>query len=123
MEAIERIIAQSGNGSRNSSVSSSRTHSRRGSNVDITSAPTLSSTPPVAAGRAHLLEVPRNECKRIVLGALEEIVREVVEGRRDGGVAGGGESVDGARERGLERGESFLREGVRVWLEGAECGN
>lgn len=126
VDAVERIIAQSGEVSRSSSVCSSTATSRRGSNVNIdmhpTSAP-MGTTPPVNARIPTHLEVPRNECKRIVLSALEEIVREVVEGRRDGGVAGGGESVDGARERGLERGESFLREGVRIWLEGVEGGN
>lgn len=128
VDAVERIIAQSGDVSKNSSVCSSTATSRRGSTVNLdvhpTSAP-MGTTPPVntrTPAPTHL-EVPRNECKRIVLSALEDIVREVVDGRRDGGIAGGGESVDGARERGLERGESFLREGVRVWLEGVEGGN
>lgn len=141
VEAIERIIAQSGQVSAEGSASSSRASSRQrkdpsgpkaGNNTKPASIPSSSREgsrsrlkhPPTSnpvTGSAHL-EVPRNECKRMILGALEEIVKEVVEGRKEGGATGGGSSVDGARQRGLERGESFLREGVRIWLEGVEAG-
>jgi hypothetical protein len=137
VDAIERIIAQSGPGSKVNSSPSSRASSRhRGerSAVDVPgpteSIPTSSTSAEdrgrqKATGKAIMmgahLEVPRNECKRIVLSALEEIVKEVVEGRKEG--RGAGTSVDGARDRGLERGESFLREGVRLWLEGVEGGH
>lgn len=50
----------------------------------------------------------------MVLSALEEIVRSVVDSReREGGE--GGESGRVGREREREK-ESFLREGVRAWL-------
>ncbi|KAH6722996.1 folliculin-interacting protein N-terminus-domain-containing protein [Leptodontidium sp. 2 PMI_412] len=106
IEAVERIIAQSGRGSKTSSACSSRSASRqRGSRERSNSDAGIPEIP------EHKLEVPRNECKRMVLGALEEIVREVAESRREGGDA----------EADMER-ESFLREGVRSWLSDVETG-
>lgn len=104
IEAVERIIAHSGNGSKTSSVCSSRSTSRRGggrerSNSDVR-----------AHGNfEHKLEVPRNECKKMVLSALEGIVRDVAESRREKGDA----------ESETER-ESYLREGIRTWLSNVE---
>ena len=106
IEAVERIIAQSGRESKTTSACSSRSASRaRGSRERSNSHNRTIETP------EHKLEVPRNECKKMVLSALEEIVREVAESRREGGDA----EVD------MER-ESFLREGVRSWLSNVETG-
>lgn len=100
IQAVERIIAQSGHGSKASSACSSRSTSRRGGNRERSNSDAKTSS----LG-AHNLEVPRNECKKMVLGALEEIVKEVAESRKE-------DSDDAERERT----ESFLREGVRNWL-------
>ncbi|KAK0120633.1 hypothetical protein ONS96_010837 [Cadophora gregata f. sp. sojae] len=106
IEAVERIIAQSGPESKTSSTCSSRSASRaRGSRERP------NSQNKIPAISEHKIEVPRNECKRLVLSALEEIVREVAESRRERGDA----EVD------MER-ESFLREGVRSWLSNVETG-
>jgi hypothetical protein len=102
IDAVERIIAHSGQGSKTSSVCSSRSTSRRGGNRERSN-----SDAKFPAVPEHRLEVPRNECKKMVLSALEEIVREVAESRKDGG--------DAETER-----ESFLREGVRSWLVNVE---
>jgi hypothetical protein len=102
IDAVERIIAQSGQGSKTSSVCSSRSTSRRGGNRERSNSDARFPAVP-----EHRLEVPRNECKKMVLSALEEIVREVAESRKDGDEAD--------RER-----ESFLREGVRSWLVNVE---
>src|SRR5262249_39816097 len=62
-------------------------------------------------------EVPRSECKTVVLAALEHIVRDVLEQReREGRGDGGG---DGARGSDRER-ESVLREAIRAWLRNVE---
>jgi hypothetical protein len=102
IDAVERIIAQSGHGSKTSSVCSSRSASRKGGNRDRSNSDAKNPAVP-----EHRLEVPRNECKKMVLSALEEIVREVAESRKDG--------VEVETER-----ESFLREGVRSWLVNVE---
>jgi hypothetical protein len=112
IEAVERIIRQSG---ANSSVCSSRSTSRKGvpgrdrSNSE--------------AREAKLLEVPRNQCKKMVLSALEEIVRSVVDSReREVGTTHDETIAD--RISGTEREkESFLREGVRAWLGSVEIGD
>lgn len=66
-----------------------------------------------------LEEVPRAECKTVILSALEEIVREVVENKdRD-------ERTDDSEEGGAkdEDGEpSVLRHAVQVWLESVDMG-
>ncbi|CAL3962709.1 unnamed protein product [Diplocarpon coronariae] len=104
IEAVERIIAQSGQGSKNSSPCSSRSASRRGGNCERSeSALRVSGFPEPQP------EVPRNECKKMVLTALEEIVREVADSRRERG------DIEADTER-----ESFLREGVRNWLGSVE---
>lgn len=140
IDAVERIIAHSSSDA-NSSTCSSRSTSRKPaphSTTHTTStpkptqtntdAPTLVSPAPAniharsaSASRVpeRNLEVPRNECKKMVLSALEEIVRSVVDSReREGGE--GGESGRVGREREREK-ESFLREGVRAWLGEVEC--
>jgi hypothetical protein len=66
-------------------------------------------------------EVPRGECKTVVLSALEEIVREVIEKRENEAQRGGGDSqkeVSGCQEK-----EGVLREAVRGWLESLEIGD
>lgn len=112
IEAVERIIAQSGSGSKGSSVCSSRSASsrpdggvRERSNSDSRDKKLVTE---------HQPEVPRNECKRMVLNALEEIVRSVVDSRER-------ECGDGKMERDVREKESFLREGVRAWLGSVEC--
>ncbi|EKD14935.1 hypothetical protein MBM_06696 [Drepanopeziza brunnea f. sp. 'multigermtubi' MB_m1] len=107
IEAIERVIAQSGDGSKNSSPCSSRSPSRRGGNNERSTSTTRSLGMP-----EHKLEVPRNECKRMVLSALEEIVKEVAGSRKK----------RGDTKEDMER-ESFLREGVRSWLCNVETGD
>jgi hypothetical protein len=103
IQAVERIIAQSGNVSKESSVCSSRSTSRKGGARERSN-----SDAKLPAASDHKLEVPRNECKKMVLGALEEIVKEVEQSRKEG--------IDAERERT----ESFLREGVRSWLVNVE---
>lgn len=101
IDAVERVLAQSSQ--------SSRTHSR------------------AASPSRHLaldspsLEVPRSECRKLVLGALEQVaksVREEQEQRERGRGMGGGVGVGRqVREAGML--DSTLREGVRKWLNGA----
>lgn len=122
IDAVERIIAKSGNASRTASTSSSRSPSRKGvgrrrSNSEAFEPERSEQTP----ARDSHLEVPRTECKKMVLTALEEIVRSVVDSReKEGAPATPHERYEGklgATER--ER-ESFLREGVRAWLGSVE---
>ncbi|KAH8594475.1 folliculin-interacting protein N-terminus-domain-containing protein [Bisporella sp. PMI_857] len=119
IEAVERIIAQSGQGSKTTSVSSSRSASRKGEPTQERSNSTTREARPHLPA-AHL-EVPRNECKKMVLTALEQIVQSVVESReKEAGPTTPHERYEGklgATER--ER-ESFLREGVRAWLGSVE---
>ncbi|ROW09584.1 hypothetical protein VMCG_02535 [Cytospora schulzeri] len=78
-------------------------------------------TPPSAA---QVQEVPRGECKSVVLSALENIARDVAQSREDGdelvrttpGAQRGG-GGGGGRET-----ESVLREAVRAWVDGVEAG-
>ncbi|RFU23560.1 hypothetical protein B7463_g12777, partial [Scytalidium lignicola] len=131
IDAVERIMAQSGQSSvsKTSSACSSRSASRPGdgsrersdSDAAFGTSPhrhshaTLQATPAIAT---HRLEIPRNECKKMVLGALEEIVREVAESRKEHSGSG---STDGEHAISGERPESFLREGIRTWLANVEA--
>lgn len=94
IDAVERVLAQSSQ--------SSRTHSR------------------AASPSRHLaldgssLEVPRSECRKLVLGALEQVAKSVREEqeRRGRGIGEG-------EPREARMLDSTLREGVRKWLNGA----
>jgi hypothetical protein len=116
IEAVERIIAHSGTGSKNSSVCSSRSTSRKGTKGAGQRERSMERNP-AAAGAGVKMEVPRNECKKTVLSALEQIVRSV-QSEREKEVADG----DGEKEREKREKESFLREGVRAWLGSVEVG-
>ncbi|MCJ1446211.1 MAG: hypothetical protein MMC23_006716 [Stictis urceolatum] len=179
IDAVERVLAQSGTSSRAQSRAQSQAPSRAQSRAP-SRAPSRPASPPrsprpdsVRSGRngsdrttgtyrrdglsldasmgpGHI-EVPHVECKRMVLGALEEVVRSVVEEReeeerggkteRDRGDSWGTNAdserhaADGATS-GSERSrkdslrgkpkrremDSTLREGVRRWLVGVEEG-
>ncbi|MCJ1465438.1 hypothetical protein MMC07_004056 [Pseudocyphellaria aurata] len=92
IDAVERVLAHS--------THSSRAHSR-----------TVSPSRP---DEGSVLEVPRSECRRLVLGALEQVAKSVGEEQ-----SGRGRDVrpgaEGERGVGLD---STLREGVRKWLNG-----
>lgn len=149
IEAVERVIAHGGGtASKESSQNSSRsTSKRRESFADLLAAAAASTTivmdPALGAGDplpmgvqppqpqpqtptppalavATVQEVPRGECKSVVLSALENIARDVAQSREEEG----DELVrttPGAQQRGREK-ESVLREAVRAWVDGVEAG-
>ncbi|KIV99218.1 uncharacterized protein PV09_09082 [Verruconis gallopava] len=103
-DALERVIAQSGPPSKTSSAANSRANSVRGRN-----------NVPAYEDRVETPEVPQNECKKMVIGALEQIATAVERDRRDARKYGG------ARLRSLNEGaESSLREGISKWFDEIE---
>ncbi|KAL8761578.1 MAG: hypothetical protein Q9184_002315 [Pyrenodesmia sp. 2 TL-2023] len=106
IDAVERLLAQSGHSSR----VQSRTPSRAPS-------PSPSRSHAVASGSAcHEVEVPRHGVKKSLFGALEEVVRSVLtEGDAETGVKGArhlnGEPV--RHQGGDVLQDSTLKEGVR----------
>ena len=96
IDAVERVLSQSGQSSR--AVSRPPSPSRHTPNEDTRG-----------------LEIPRSECKRMVLGALEQVAKsvsaELSSQSRIEKNAGGSN-----RGRGNLPTDSTLREGVRKWL-------
>ena len=126
IDAVEKVLSHSGESSRVASRAASRaTSPTRNRHAAVNQTRRNSHTPTHAEG-APGLEVPRSECKKMVLGALEQVARTVGEemvvrnaGGEDGGKrarrrdAGG----DAAKRREVETVmESTLREGVRNWF-------
>ncbi|EED21982.1 conserved hypothetical protein [Talaromyces stipitatus ATCC 10500] len=110
VDAVERVLIQSGQ----SSLAHSRSTSphRNGRSDDRPS----DETPHV-----HVVEVPRNECRKTVLGALEEVARSVTEihcrEEGDAEFMGGDDSTDkDGKRRSTVIQDNTLREGVRKWL-------
>ncbi|CRG90606.1 hypothetical protein PISL3812_07650 [Talaromyces islandicus] len=107
VDAIERVLIQSGQ----SSLAHSRTPSpHRTARVDERERP--------AEDVPHVVEVPRNECRKTVLGALEEVARTVAEDhcRDDNDNDFGIDPTDKSAKRRPFRPDNTLREGVRKWL-------
>lgn len=148
IDAVERVLAHggsiSGGGgelSKESSQSSSRSPSKRRESVGATEALAASAAGPAAvvetddarSAETQLLHtpanqgVPREECKTVVLSALEHIAKDVVHARDESSGSGSGSSETqqplstGGGRRGRDR-ESVLREAVRAWVEGVEGG-
>ena len=97
IDAVERILAQSGH--------VSRLHSRATS-------PSRQATQRIIVPEVSHVEVPRSECKKFVLGALEQVVKSVA--AEQSGLGGRGKRTDGKAEEIYA--DSTLREGVRKWL-------
>ncbi|KAK3323494.1 folliculin-interacting protein N-terminus-domain-containing protein [Cercophora scortea] len=112
VEAIERIMGMGADASKGSSSSSSRSTSKRRDRSNSTS--TQSETHP--QGLAVPQEVPRSQCKTVVLSALEEIIREVIETREHEDYEVGGGAVPGKDSTRREQ-VGPLREAIRSWLE------
>ncbi|KAJ9138949.1 Folliculin-interacting protein N-terminus-domain-containing protein [Pleurostoma richardsiae] len=110
-DAVEKVIAQPGDFS---SAASSRTASERRPSVDESAADSDDSR--VLHLPAPPAEVPRSECKAVVLAALEGVVKQVVEERQKGSQASSSSS-SGGHER-----ESILRQAVKTWLEMVDVG-
>lgn len=127
VEAVEKVISLNNNNTDTSKVSSScssrSTSKRRGERSNSVSTPSDARSGP-GHGVIISQEVPRSQCKTVVLSALEEIIREVIEEREQEGssefAATTAESTGrSARGEGGEGG-SALREAVRRWLDSIE---
>ncbi|KAL8951904.1 MAG: hypothetical protein Q9222_002149 [Ikaeria aurantiellina] len=122
IDAVERVLAQSGH--------SSRVHSRAPSPSSGT-ATAAAFHPPSLHHKTEPqhLAIPKSECKKLVLGALEDIVKSVMaeedrdnengHGSRAKSIAGGGgEPVRMGDANECLMPDSTLRDGVRRWLKG-----
>ncbi|KAF6830236.1 hypothetical protein CMUS01_07817 [Colletotrichum musicola] len=111
IEAVERVIAQSSEVSKQSSSTSSRSTSKRRdrSNSEASTSVDSHHTTRIPVPSQ---EVPRDQCKTVVLSALDEIIRDVIEERDH-------ENAD-ANSHGDRDRESALREAVRVWLDAVD---
>lgn len=109
IDAVERVLAQSGHSSRAPSrpPSPSRLNTHNPSNHGESSR---------APESSPSLEVPRSECRKMVLGALEQVAMSVSAELEQGkdGVKGGEEWERRGKAGGMP--DSSLREGVRRWL-------
>ncbi|MCJ1367288.1 hypothetical protein MMC16_006420 [Acarospora aff. strigata] len=108
IDAVERVLAQSGQSSKVHSNASSRSSSTRGRQDQ--GGPDALPT----------LEVPRGDCKKLVLGALEQVVKSVTADRalEEHGGRGRDIGVGPSRTASMNSNpaESSLREGIRKWL-------
>ena len=122
VEAVGKVIALSGGADaagKGSSNCSSRSASKRRerSNSESTQSDGLaSSSSNAAAALAVPTEVPRAQCKTVILSALEEVIQQVVEQRE--------RELQGKshRERADADEENVLRRAVKSWLGGIEQG-
>ncbi|PSN62236.1 hypothetical protein BS50DRAFT_503527 [Corynespora cassiicola Philippines] len=108
IDAVDRVLAQSGQGSRTQSASSSRSSSRRGRR-DTRS----------GSDAGNHVEVPHNDCKGIIFDALESVVRNVTAERsaKEETKAKTSEESSASSEVPAKTAtDSSLKEGIRRWL-------
>lgn len=108
VDAVERVIAHSGPPSSIHSRAASPNRLRRGRSG-------LSEASDSQKSDIRSAEVPRKECKRTVLGALEEVVRSVAAERQEDPNSGQTFSGPGHTASGAFA-DNALKEGVRKWL-------
>ncbi|KAK7998458.1 ABC transporter [Apiospora arundinis] len=118
IEAIERVVAQSNDhSSKDSSATSSRSASKRRERRDSELSDQGNTVAVAVPSEAQ--EVPRAECKSVVLGTLEGIVQDVVDQReKEGHSPSSGVRYAPQREK-----ESVLRTAIRGWLDTVELGD
>jgi hypothetical protein len=109
-EAVEKVIALSADASKGSSNSSSRSVSKRRERSN--SASTQSDGPHSSSGAALAVptEVPRAQCKTVILSALEGIIQQVVESREKDTTGKQADYTD------VDKG-NILRKAVGTWLD------
>ncbi|EAW11237.1 uncharacterized protein ACLA_089290 [Aspergillus clavatus NRRL 1] len=108
VDALERVLAQSGQSSLAHSRAQSPSRARRGDD--------RSTSDTVPRDDVPSLEVPRAECRKMVLGALEEVVRSVTAEHCREDVDEEVGIADRERRRSLAGVDNTLREGIRKWL-------
>ncbi|KAJ5745709.1 hypothetical protein N7520_010891 [Penicillium odoratum] len=106
VDAVERVLGQSGY--------SSLAHSRAPSPNRARKAEDKGQNTP--RGEEPPVEVPRTECRKMVLGALEEVVRLVTAEHCREDVDGELGLADRERRRAMAGADNTLREGIRKWL-------
>lgn len=105
VDAVERVLGHSGYSSLAHSRAPSPSRARRGEGQTT---PRGEEAPPA--------EVPRAECRKMVLGALEEVVRVVTAEHCREDVDGELGIADRERRRALAGADNTLRQGIRRWL-------
>lgn len=123
IEAVEKVTALGSESSQNSS----RSPSKRRESVAAAEALALTtavenedSSRSVDTQTPTNQEVPRGECKTVVLSALEHIAKDVVT-TRDNEYERRSQGSSRITKRGRDK-ESVLREAVRTWVEDVEAG-
>jgi hypothetical protein len=113
VEALEKLMAQSADASKGSSNCSSRSASKRRERSNSVS--TQSDGPPSSGVVALSVptEVPRAQCKTVILSALEDIIQQVIEKRERESQSKDQEYTDSDEE-------NVLRRAVRTWVESVE---
>jgi hypothetical protein len=117
-DAVEKVIALNApDVSKGSSAASSRSTSKMRDRSNSESTQSDETRPSAAAAAALTVpqEVPRAKCKTVVLSALEDIVRDVVEERRDQD-----HPLHPDHSRVTREHESALRVAVRSWLDSVD---
>jgi hypothetical protein len=107
VDAVERVLGQSGYSSLAHSRAPSPNRARRGEDKGQTT-PRGEEPPSV--------EIPRGECRKMVLGALEEVVRLVTAEHCREDMDSELGIADRERRRAMAGADNTLRQGIRKWL-------
>lgn len=112
VDAVERVLGQSGYSSLVQSRAASPNRARKAEDRDKSH----SARPDEAPAHVPAPEVPRSECRKLVLGALEEVVRIVTAEHCRDDVDTGAGLADREHRRAISGADNTLRQGIRKWL-------
>ncbi|KAK7417563.1 hypothetical protein QQX98_004528 [Neonectria punicea] len=109
-EAVEKVISLTQETSKDHSLASSQTHSEVRMSTDAEEPISVTAPEPPALPQTPL-EVPRVQCKTVVLSALEDTIREVIDLRERGYLGTNGHS------RSSQSQHNLLHDAISVWLD------
>lgn len=109
-EAVEKVISLTQEASKDHSLASSQTHSEVRVSTDGEEPISVTAPEPPALPQMPL-EVPRVQCKTVVLSALEDTIREVIDLRERGYLSTNGHSRNAGSQQNL------LHDAISLWLD------
>lgn len=109
-EAVEKVISLTQDTSKDHSLASSQSHNEARVSTEREEPVSVTAPEPPALPQGPQ-EVPRMQCKAVILSSLEDTIREVIDLRERGELDTNGHA------RGQKRKQNVLHDAINIWLD------